>query len=50
MKNLAEITDNEDVVTKEYVDLSTVIDSEYDENTYTVTLTIGSSNDSEQVL
>lgn len=47
MKNLTEITDNEDIVTKEYVDLSTVIDSEYDANTDTVTLIIGSSDNGE---
>jgi len=48
MKNLGEIIDNEDIVTKEYVDLSTVIDSEYNANTDTVTLIIGSTSDTEE--
>lgn len=45
MKNLATIIDNEDIVTKEYVDNAAsgggVITSTYDSNTKTVTLTMG---------
>ena len=47
MKNLAEITDGEDIVTKDYVDLSTAIDSTYDSDTHTVTLIAGTLEDAD---
>lgn len=49
MKNLAGIDDNKDVVTKDYVDgIEASIDSEYDSNTYTVTLIVNSYNSTEE--
>lgn len=47
MRNLTEITEGEDVVTKDYVDLNTVIDSTYDTQTKTVTLVVGSLGDAD---
>lgn len=47
MKNLAEINEGADVVTKDYVDLNTAIDSTYDSTTYTVTLVAGSLGDAD---
>lgn len=47
MRNLAEIDEGADVVTKDYVDLNTVIDSEYDDSTNTVTLVVGSIGDAD---
>lgn len=47
MRNLTEITEGEDVVTKDYVDLNTTIDSTYDAQTKTVTLVAGSLGDAD---
>ena len=47
MKNLTEIVDGEDLVTKDYVDMNTSIDYTYDDETYTVTLIAGSLEDAD---
>lgn len=49
MRNLSEINEGADVVTKDYVDLSMVIDSSYDETTHTVTLVAGPLTDGDNV-
>ena len=48
MRNLANIDENKDIVTKDYVDSHTAsIDSEYDSTTHTVTITVGSLEDAD---
>ena len=47
MRNLGEINEGKDVVTKDYVDLNMVIDSEYDDSTDTVTVIVGPISDAD---